>query len=216
MGRGLSRFAPILVNDNNLVITKPMSLEKNYTNLLGILRRIRDDEVELMLSWRNEPSVRLNMYTRHEISWNEHINWWNRVCSDEKNQYFMFESDSKPLGIIGFNQIDEINSNCSWAFYSSPRAPRGTGSRMEFLAIDYAFNNLNLHKLYCEVLSFNSSVIKLHEKFGFKVEGVFREHHLHEGTFIDIYRLGLLDFEWLNVRHTMLERLVPRVMNSEK
>jgi len=193
-----------------------MNIEKDCTNSLGILRKIRDDEVELMLSWRNEPNVRLNMYTRHEISWDEHIKWWNRICLDTKNQYFMFESDNKPLGIVGFNQIDEINSNCSWAFYSSPKAPRGTGSRMEFLAIDYAFNTLSLHKLYCEVLLFNSSVIKLHRKFGFKIEGIFREHHLHNDTFIDIYRLGLLNFEWLNIRHTILKKLLPRTMNFEK
>ena len=40
---------------------------------LGGLRGIKEDELELMLSWRNAPKVRENMYTRHEISLSEHL-----------------------------------------------------------------------------------------------------------------------------------------------
>ena len=38
---------------------------------------------------------------------------------------------------------------------------------MEFFALDYAFLTLKIRKLCCEVFTFNSGVIKLHEKFGF-------------------------------------------------
>ena len=78
---------------------------------------------------------------------------------------------------------------------------------MELLALDYAFNELGLHKLSCEVLAFNTPVIKLHEKFGFKVEGILRDQYHREGTFIDIYRLGLLASEWTEVRNVMISKL---------
>lgn len=178
--------------------------------MIGIFRDIRNTEIELILSWRNDPNVRRNMYTRHEISLEEHIDWWQHVCSTDDIKYFIYEVDETPLGVVGFSQIDEVNSNCSWAFYSSPNAPKGSGSRMEFLAIDYAFSVLGLNKLHCEVLAFNSSVIKLHEKFGFRIEGIFRQHHLFEGSFIDIYRLGLLSSEWIAKRDQMLEKVTPR------
>lgn len=41
---------------------------------------------------------------------------------------------------------------------------------MEYLALEYAFKDMGLHKLFCEVLAFNAPVIKLHQKFGFKIE----------------------------------------------
>lgn len=173
----------------------------------GNLRLIDDSELELMRSWRNAPTVRQNMYTRHEISKEEHLSWWARTREREDQRYFMYESDGSPVGIVGFTQIDRINANCSWAFYAAPTAPRGTGSRMEFLALDLAFGNLEMHKLHCEVLSFNEPVIKLHQKFGFQVEGQFRQQHRVDGKFIDIFRLGMLANEWADKRTDMLNRL---------
>lgn len=173
----------------------------------GMLRPIKDSELELMLSWRNAPAVRENMYTTHEISLAEHVAWWERTNSSDHQHYFMYEFEGQALGIVGFTDLDRGNQNSSWAFYASPNAPKGTGSRMELLALDYAFNELGLHKLSCEVLAFNMPVIKLHEKFGFKVEGILRDQYHREGTFIDIYRLGLLASEWTEVRNVMISKL---------
>jgi UDP-4-amino-4,6-dideoxy-N-acetyl-beta-L-altrosamine N-acetyltransferase len=183
-------------------------LVNDFMTTLGQLRFICDGDLELMRSWRNSPAVRLNMYTRHEISIKEHLDWWERTKIREDQKYFMYEKDSQPLGIVGFMQIEKASCNCSWAFYAAPDAPKGTGSRMEFLALEYAFFELNLEKLYCEVLAFNLAVIKLHQKFGFQIEGVFRQHHRFEDKLVDIYRLGLLINEWKGKREEMYNKLV--------
>jgi RimJ/RimL family protein N-acetyltransferase len=78
---------------------------------------------------------------------------------------------------------------------------------MEFLALDYAFNEIALHKLCCEVLAFNSSVIKLHQKFGFKTEAILREQFQTTSGFVDIYRFGILASEWREHRQKMLEKI---------
>lgn len=181
---------------------------------LGLLRGVRPEELGLMLSWRNAPSVRANMYTRHEISLDEHLEWWSRISSRPDQVYLMYEFKGVPYGIVAFTGIDSANQNSSWAFYASPEAPRGTGSRMEYLALERAFESLKLHKLNCEVLAFNSPVIKLHQKFGFKIEGILREQHLVEQEFVDIYRLGILSCEWTLKRDEMLAKLL-RLINSE-
>lgn len=175
---------------------------------IGALRTIKPEELELMLSWRNAPGVRANMYTRHEISLAEHLAWWDRIQSRSDQQYFMYEYEGLPSGIVAFNGIDAANQNSSWAFYSSPHAPKGTGSRMEFLALELAFKQIRLHKLYCEVLAFNIPVVRLHEKFGFKIEGILRDQHKTEDTFVDIYRLGILASEWAAKREEMLIKIV--------
>lgn len=175
---------------------------------LGELRDIRNDELELMLSWRNAPDVRKNMYTQHEISFNEHVSWWNSIQSRTDQKYFMYEVEDQPCGIVAFNKIDLLNENSLWAFYASPDAAKGTGSRMELLALEYAFSKLNLNKLNCEVLEFNTPVIKLHQKFGFKVEGILRQQYKNHQEYLDIYQLGILADEWNGVRNEMLEKLV--------
>jgi UDP-4-amino-4,6-dideoxy-N-acetyl-beta-L-altrosamine N-acetyltransferase len=147
------------------------------------------------------------MYTRHEISFEEHIAWWARTKHRDDQKYFMCEINGLPVGIVAFVGVDLVNQGSSWAFYASPQAPKGTGSKMEFLALEYAFTVLGLHKLHCEVLAFNTTVIKLHQKFGFVVEGILREQHLVDKSFVDIYRLGLLDCEWAVQREKMKEKI---------
>jgi UDP-4-amino-4,6-dideoxy-N-acetyl-beta-L-altrosamine N-acetyltransferase len=174
---------------------------------IGELRSIKDDEIELMRAWRNAPSVRQNMYTRHEIGPEEHREWWERTRTSQAHRYFMYEYQGAPSGIVAFTGIDQVNVNSYWAFYARPDAAKGTGSRMEFLALDYAFGPLGVHKLACEVLAFNTAVIALHKKFGFSVEGVLRQHHNVGDGFVDIYSLGILVDEWRNYRPTMVEKL---------
>lgn len=176
-------------------------------NNFGNFHHIKDSELELMRGWRNAPAVRANMYTSHEISVDEHQAWWSRTRAREDQRYFMYEKDDQKIGIVSFSAIDFLSRNCSWAFYAAPEAPRGSGSRMEFLAIDYVFNELKMHKMYCEVLDFNKSVIKLHQKFGFQVEGVFRQQHRSEIGFSDVYRLGMLADEWAVKRIEMMGKL---------
>ena len=74
--------------------------------------------------------------------------------------------------------------------------------------LEYAFGELQLKKLYCEVLAFNSPVIKLHQKFGFNVEGIFRQQCKINGNFIDVFRLGILACEWQEHRQKMHEKLI--------
>ncbi|WP_259679218.1 UDP-4-amino-4,6-dideoxy-N-acetyl-beta-L-altrosamine N-acetyltransferase [Pseudomonas vranovensis] len=173
----------------------------------GKLRNIEADEVGLMLEWRNAPAVRANMYTRHVISEQEHLAWWQRLQQRQDQQYFMYEWHGGAAGIVGFTDIDTHSANASWAFYAAPDAAKGTGSRMEFLALEHAFNVLQLNKLNCEVLAFNSAVIKLHQKFAFQVEGIFREQHRVDDAYVDIYRLALLSREWDMHRDVMQEKL---------
>lgn len=174
---------------------------------IGAFRQINDDEIELIREWRNAPSVRDNMYHRHEISKAEHSAWWKRVRRDVSKYYFFYVEKNQPLGVVSFSDVDLINKNCSWAFYACPDAPKGVGTKMEFNALDHAFFKLKLHKVYCEVLSSNLPVVKKHQKFGFHIEGTFREHHAFEGKFIDIYRLGILTTEWDVQREVMAAKI---------
>lgn len=179
-------------------------------NQLGILRSIADAELELMREWRNAPAVRANMYSQQEISREEHLSWWERIKSSADQKYFMYEIGGTPLGITAFNRINIHSRNSDWAFYASPTAPKGTGSNMEYLMLEYAFNTLKLHKLYGEVLAFNTRVISLHQKFGFKVEGVLREQRKINDQFVDICMVGIIAAEWQEKRQAMYEKLIAK------
>ena len=166
--------------------------------LKGYIRPIKLDDAELVLEWRNQEAVRINMYNHQIISLATHMKWFNSILQNESCHYFIYERNQIPLGVLAISDIDKNNQKASWAFYSGDITARGIGSEMEQLALDYAFNTLNLNKLCCEVLEFNHSVINFHRKFGFQIEGIRRKDYYRDGKFYDIYQLALLKDEYKN------------------
>jgi UDP-4-amino-4,6-dideoxy-N-acetyl-beta-L-altrosamine N-acetyltransferase len=137
------------------------------------------------------------MYSDHTISPDEHVAWFKRALTAKDARFLIFEIGGRPLGFVSFTNISELHERCTWAFYiGEADAPKGSGSAMEYFAIDYAFNKLNIRKLCCEVFSFNEKVIKLHGRFGFVAEGHFLKHYKKNGNFEDIVCLAKFADLW--------------------
>ncbi len=167
---------------------------------------LEEIHLQMVLDWRNEPAVRKNMYTSHEISFAEHKRWFHSLANDASKAYFIAVIDGIECGVVGFSEINSVQGIATWAFYKSPNALKGSGSLMEFYALDYAFNELQLHKLRCEVLGFNHAVVELHKKFGFLVEGQHRDAFFDGSEYHDIFHLGIMAAEWFAHREVMQKK----------
>lgn len=151
----------------------------------------------MVLAWRNAEWIRANMYTDHIISIDEHRAWFAREQVNDSSAHLICERHGISVGCVNFVQIDKKNQKASWGFYlGEEKGPRGMGSAMEYLALEYAFNDLGLRKLCCEVFAFNQPVIKLHAKFGFQEEGVFSRHVLKNGRYEDVVALAIFKEVW--------------------
>ncbi|MEU4622574.1 GNAT family N-acetyltransferase [Actinoplanes sp. NPDC023801] len=127
----------------------------------GVLRPARDSDRDLVLPWRNHPSVRAVSLTTHEIQPAEHAAWWARRSGD----VLIYEEDGVPAGVVIFN--DSI-----WSFYLDVEGlgPRllPAWMRLEKEAVEYAFGPLGLDTLGGETLADNTQVLALHRRFGFR------------------------------------------------
>lgn len=56
-----------------------------------------------------------------------------------------------------------------------------------------AFDELNIHRLFGDNDSDTPASGRVFEKVGFKQEGVFREHVLKAGKYIDVINWGLIN-----------------------
>lgn len=177
-----------------------------------MLRPLGDDDLEMVLQWRNHPAVRANMYNSHEISLAEHHSWWARTAQDKCRRYFVFEDEGDPSGVVAFTDIDGEQGTASWAFYAREKARKGIGTRMEVAALRYAFGELGLFKLNCEVLSHNMRVVRMHQKFGFRIEGIFRKHHRAGERRLDVYRLAMFAQDWSDC----LARQAQQILDGER
>jgi UDP-4-amino-4,6-dideoxy-N-acetyl-beta-L-altrosamine N-acetyltransferase len=162
------------------------------------LRLMTTADRELVREWRNRPSVRVNMYTHHLISVEEHRNWFAAALQDPAKRLLMCVDENEvPVGVVVFYDINAAGKTSNWAFYAGEPARRGVGPQMELLALDYAFGELGLEKLNCEVLGFNKVIVDFHRKHGFRIEGIFRSQYVREGERYDVYRLAHFRKAWL-------------------
>lgn len=176
---------------------------------MNALRELRDEDRDMIRRWRNLPEVAQYMYTDHAIGPEEHARWFEQVRRDPTCKYWIMVSDGQDVGVVNLSSIDLQNRRCYWAFYIGEPGLRGkgVGAYTEYRVISYVFDELGLNKLCAEVLGFNEPVLKLHAKFGFRQEGILREHVVKGGRPLDVVSIGLLKSEWDTIRPDVQARL---------
>jgi UDP-4-amino-4,6-dideoxy-N-acetyl-beta-L-altrosamine N-acetyltransferase len=112
--------------------------------------------------------------------------------------YWIVELDGNPVGLANLYDISTAHRRAYWAFYlASPEVRgKGVGSYAEKFVINQVFEILDLEKLCCEVLATNASVVKMHQRYGFQVDGTLREHVIKNGARVDVVTLSLLRADW--------------------
>ncbi|WP_371134678.1 UDP-4-amino-4,6-dideoxy-N-acetyl-beta-L-altrosamine N-acetyltransferase [Phenylobacterium sp.] len=177
-----------------------------------VMRPASLDDSARLLAWRNLPQIRRWMYTDHEISQAEHDAWYAKALADPSRRYWVVELDGAPVGLANLADIDATTRRATWAYYLAEERVRGRGigAFVEYWMIEQVFTGLGLAKLWCEVLVDNEPVWKMHEKFGFVREALFRRHALKGGALVDVVGLGLLAEDWAAIRDASRERLGAR------
>jgi len=145
---------------------------------------------------RNTLSIKNNMYSDHDITFDEHFIWIKSLETNSKQKVFIIYKESEVIGIISVNNYDKIHKKTDWAFYVDEKQRGGIGKALEFFFINYMFNILNVEKINCEVIETNNIVVNMHKNFCFKVEGLKEENIIKNGKRIGVYYLGLTKKIW--------------------
>ena len=107
-------------------------------------------------------------------------------------------ADNQLLGDIN---LDVVGWNSRDAFVGLGIGPRdfwgkGYGTEAMQLALQFAFTELNLHRVTLTVFEYNPRAIRSYEKAGFRLEGRLRGAILREGRRWDVLYMGVLRDEW--------------------
>jgi UDP-4-amino-4,6-dideoxy-N-acetyl-beta-L-altrosamine N-acetyltransferase len=159
------------------------------------VRKMGVNDLEYIWRWRNHPNIRRFMLTQHEISFSEHLVWFNSMSQDDKNVLLIVNEGEQPRGCVIFSDIQR-KSNAHWSFYSAPENAPGIGTQVCATALEFAFHELGIYKVAGQVLDFNKSSIRVHQKLGFTQEGNLRKHILINGEYHDLLCFGILSNEW--------------------
>lgn len=143
------------------------------------LRYLQEKDAPLMMEWMKDPELACFFTFNIESVTEESIlSFINKSKNDNKNKHYAITNeDDVYLGTISLKNISYKNSNAEYAITLRKSAiGKGIAEVATKRILDIAFNELNLNKVYLNVLSYNIRAIKFYEKFGFKYEGEFIEH----------------------------------------
>ncbi|NJE06589.1 N-acetyltransferase [Thermococcus sp. M36] len=156
---------------------------------LGVL--LRDDLTQVWL-WYNDREVRKYLSFPEEVFFYEdELEWYEALRREKKREkvFAIVENSSRSLvGLIGLHRIDHHNGRAELGYFLAREYwGRGYASEAVKLALEYAFEWLNLRKVYARVYEPNVPSIRVLEKNGFTLAGRWKRHQYVPGEgFVDV------------------------------
>ncbi|MBI9038712.1 MAG: GNAT family N-acetyltransferase [Bacteroidales bacterium] len=167
-----------------------------------LFRALEPSDVELLYDWENDKSiwklsntiVPFSRFLLEQYVVNSHQDIFTAKqlrlmidVSDNENNY-------KTIGCIDLFDFDPINMRAGVGILIE-KNNRGKGFASKALKnlIEYAFDVLNLHQLYCNITVENINSIELFKKFNFEIIGLKKQWRKTKDLWIDEYMLQLID-----------------------
>lgn len=160
------------------------------------LRRLEEPDLERTWCWVNQPDIYNAIGLVAPISMTAQRRWYEEL--DRSNSKIVFaiclRAGDQHVGNVSLDQIDRRHRHARLAIFIAEPEHRGKGigARAMRLLIAYAFDFMNLHRLYCKTTAGNPAVIRFYEALGFVIEGCLRQHEFVAGQYVDKIVLGLL------------------------
>ena len=172
-------------------------------------REIREDDLPLLFRWRNSPFVHAKMFTDHEITWNEHLNWFRRISGAEPPLHFIFTYNDQPIGYKAYTDVDFDARKCSGGSYigEPDKWPKDAGIFLFFMSVDYAFSKLGMERFEIDVFASNRKALRLDAFMGYEFDRANGYHVTKDGEQRLVFHGVLTKDKWLARRAEVSDML---------
>ena len=171
----------------------------------------------MLKNFKIRPLEREDLRFVHELDNNETvIHYWfeepyeafvelcqlyDKHIQNQNERRFIVEHNGEMVGLVEIVEIDYIHRRAEFQIIIAPNHQRkGYATEATKLAMNYAFNVLNLYKLYLIVDCKNEPALKIYKKLGFKEEGILKKEFFVNGEYRDVYRMAIFQTEYALVK----------------
>jgi [ribosomal protein S5]-alanine N-acetyltransferase len=172
-----------------------------------VLRPIEACDADALYCFKNDwASTKSLGGFSHGMSTDD-IRRWIVVHTNREEEVFWSianKDDNICIGHVALYKVDSrvrkaefgilIGDHCYWN--------KGFGRRITAAVLAWGFEQMNLHKVYLEVLATNESAIAVYERLSFRREGLLRDDQFRDGAFVNVVVMSLLHEEWLAARES--------------
>lgn len=163
------------------------------------IRKLEEKDAPLMLEWMKDQLLVEFLskdFSKMELA--DCLSFIQSSREDGENIHrAVCNEEDEYLGTVSLKQVDDRNKNAEYAI-AMRRKALGTGASLagtrEILRI--AFEELELHRVYLNVVGENVRADRFYEKTGFRYEGTFQEHMFINGRFRNLKWYGITKQEY--------------------
>jgi RimJ/RimL family protein N-acetyltransferase len=143
-------------------------------------------------AWANDPDLALLLDRSRPVSDASHEQWFASLQSSTDTVMFACESGEEHVGNVWLWGIDWRNHKAEVRIVFGAQQGRGLGTEAVRLITQYAFERLNLRRLYAYVLAHNPRARRAFEKAGYVAEGTLRQDRWSGREYVDVHLLARL------------------------
>jgi RimJ/RimL family protein N-acetyltransferase len=164
------------------------------------LRPIERTDVDALLPWVNDPEVTRTLLIYRPMTREAEIEFIAQLAKSEQDVALgiVLKATDRLIGATGLNQVDTRSRQCQFGIFIGDKAEwgKGYGTEATRLITGFAFETLNLNRVWLHVTAENAAGIRAYEKVGYRREGVLRQALYKEGRYQDLVTMAILRDEW--------------------
>lgn len=162
------------------------------------LRPPEPSDAAKFIEWFADTEVTRFLGTAFPLSLQAEEEAIKRLGESKNDVWWVIEAEGKCIGASGIHRIDWINSNAITGTLIGDKScwRKGYGSESMALRTEYAFRQLNLHKLKSGAFMENEPSKRALQKAGYKQVGVTREDFWRDGRWHDHWESEILRTDW--------------------
>jgi len=165
------------------------------TERLRLVQLGPDHLDETMAALDDQDAMRLTgtrgTFTRDQVR--AHLD--RLLGAGDRADFAITGADGVYLGEVVLNEFeeDDLAMNYRIALAGPSLRGQGYGTEAGRAVVDWAFDEVGLHRVSLEVYAFNPAAQRSYEKIGFLVEGRARDALRWDGAWVDAIRMAMLD-----------------------
>lgn len=180
-----------------MFVPAPSSLATAVVDFFYMItfRPLSKKDIPCRVAWLNNPKVNkyLGQSPGQRTTLKKQEEWFAQYKRDKQMKFFTILGDDKPIGFMGFSNIDPVNKNANiiLAIGDDQYRGRGVGKLALRFLVEYGFKTLKLHKINAGVIKENKAAVQLNKSLGFVTEGAFKDEAFFGAKFHDQLSMAL-------------------------
>jgi diamine N-acetyltransferase len=168
------------------------------------LRALEPSDLDFLYQWENDPENwtagnTITPFSKHILQ--KYIDNSQLDIYEAKQLRLMIDrrdpegTGNQPVGTIDLFDFEAAHRRAGVGILIAKSGNRMQGYASEALSllIGFAFRNLQLHQLYCNISSDNAPSLALFRKFGFLEAGLKRDWVRRDNRWTDVYMFQLIN-----------------------